>query len=103
MKILAKCLPSTECICQQLVAFVSIIMSGAISKSSIALYDLQSQTKIASKGPYIAYEKPLRSNFNSRDFNGLENVRFFYHKSAPWRRRGTKIGGNESYRPPGPF
>ena len=28
---------------------------------------------------------------------------FFGHNSAPRRPIGTRIGGNESYRPPGPF
>ena len=28
---------------------------------------------------------------------------FFAHNSAPRRLTGTRIGGNESYRPPGPF
>ena len=45
----------------------------------------------------------LRSNFNSRGVNSREHVRFFGHNSAPRRLIGTRIGGNESYRPPVPF
>ena len=57
--------------------------------------------------PLHAFLKPFEAlyaqTFNSRDFNSREHFWFFGHNSAPWRRRGTGIGGHESYRPPGTF
>ena len=48
-------------------------------------------------------EPLLSSNFDTREFNRRENDRFFGHNSESSGAFLTKIGGNDSYRPPGPF
>ena len=45
----------------------------------------------------------LRSNLNTREFNSRENYRVFGHNSESSGAFLTKIGGNDSYRPPGPL
>ena len=54
----------------------------------------------------------LRSFIHSLDYDQtlrvvvlivVKMLGFFYHNSAPCRRIGTRIGGNESYKPPGAF
>ena len=49
------------------------------------------------------HKKTLRSNFNSRGVNSRELFWFFGHSSLSHHAILTKIGGNESYRPPGAF
>ena len=44
----------------------------------------------------------LRSNFISRGV-GSRVFLFLEDTSAPRRLTGARIGGNQSYRPPGPF
>lgn len=44
----------------------------------------------------------LRSNSNTCELNSRGHVLFFWHSSAPWRLVGTRIGGNEPCRRPGP-
>ena len=44
----------------------------------------------------------LRSNFNSRGVNSRELFWFFGHSSLSHHAFLTKIGGNFSYKPPGP-
>ena len=44
----------------------------------------------------------LRSNFNSRDVNSRELFWFFGHSSLSHHAFLMKIGGNASYKPPGP-
>ena len=45
----------------------------------------------------------IHSKLDYREFNSRDLFLFYGHNSAPWRRIGSRIGGNESYRPPGPF
>ena len=44
----------------------------------------------------------LRSNFNSRGVDSRELFWFFGHSSLSHHALLTKIGGNASYKPPGP-
>ena len=46
---------------------------------------------------------PIRSHGNSRGVNSRELRRVFGHSSESSGAFLTKIGGNYSYRPPGPF
>ena len=50
-----------------------------------------------------SYTSTLRSNFNTRAFNSRAIRSVFGHSSKSSGRILTKIGGNDSYRPPGPF
>merc|ERR1712078_865942 len=43
-----------------------------------------------------------RPKYRNQIFRKLK-IRVFGHNSAPWRRIGTRIGGNSSYKPPGAF
>ena len=52
---------------------------------------------------YSGSQGPLRSNFDSHESNRRESFWFLGRNSAPRRRIGARIDGNESYRPPGPF
>ena len=45
----------------------------------------------------------LRSNFNTRELNSRELFWFFGHRKKSLGAFFWKIGGNSSYRPPGPF
>ena len=45
----------------------------------------------------------LRSKFNTRYFNTRYFFWFFGHNSLPRKFWGAPLGGNSSYRPPGPF
>ena len=48
------------------------------------------------------YFLDLRSNFNSRGVNSRELFCFFGHSSLSHHAFLMKIGGNASYKPPGP-